>query len=244
MWGSAQSNPPALNAVKFSNAVLLYAKPFTFSSAISAKLKFPTCVFLVHLPRGSFPFVDSMKIIAIGDISAGKTSLLRRHVDGIFTEGYKATVGVDFFVKGDVQFWDIAGQERFGAMTRSFYRGADGAMIVMDWNSDISLRNAIRWLEDLNAKMDGQKIPIILLCNKSDLPSVYSLEDIEAQVKLHSPQMIQWFSVSAKTGNQVSEAFHFLVEYVREGRRKEEEEEEVGVVDLSAGQESKRGSCC
>jgi len=71
-----------------------------------------------------------MKIVVIGNVATGKTSLCVRWAHGTFTDHYKATVGVDFVVKGDCQLWDVAGQERFGAVTASFYRASHGALDV------------------------------------------------------------------------------------------------------------------
>ena len=179
-----------------------------------------------------------MKIIVIGDIAAGKTSLIRRHVEGNFTHNYKATVGVDFFCKGEVQFWDIAGQERFGAMTRAFYQGAHAAMVVMDWSAEPSLRNAFRWVKDLRDKLP-YPVPMVLVCNKCDLPSIYSLEDIDAQCK---PLDMPWFSVSAKTGAGVAEAFCCIVRRGEEAAREGEREVRDGSVILVG--EKKQHSCC
>ena len=68
------------------------------------------------------------KVLVIGDIGVGKTSLIKRYVHHIFGQTYKPTIGVDFALKVinwdpetliRLQLWDIAGQERFGTMTRS-----------------------------------------------------------------------------------------------------------------------------
>jgi small GTP-binding protein len=74
-----------------------------------------------------------MKIVVIGNVATGKTSLCVRWAHGTFTDHYKATVGVDFVVKGDCQLWDVAGQERFGAVTASFYRASHGALRCHCW---------------------------------------------------------------------------------------------------------------
>lgn len=67
------------------------------------------------------------KILVVGDLSCGKTSIIHRYVNDTFSNTYRATIGVDFALKTlkwdsktsiRLQLWDIAGQERFGHMTR------------------------------------------------------------------------------------------------------------------------------
>ena len=70
----------------------------------------------------------------------GKTSLLSRFMTGKFNNQYKATIGADFVSKEltiddtvyNLQLWDTAGQERFQSLGFTFYRGADGCILVYD----------------------------------------------------------------------------------------------------------------
>ena len=82
------------------------------------------------------------KILVIGELGTGKTSFIKRYVHQFFSDHYRATIGVDFALKvlqwdedGTVvrlQLWDIAGQERFSSMTRAYYKGAVGAVVMFD----------------------------------------------------------------------------------------------------------------
>ena len=110
-----------------------------------------------------------MKLVIVGNVATGKTSFCNRWANGTFTDIYKATIGVDFVIKGDYQLWDVAGQERFGAVTSAFYRGAHGAFVVLDWNQPDAIEQAQKWINDLQSK-HSKDIPILLVANKSDLP--------------------------------------------------------------------------
>ena len=118
----------------------------------------------------------------MGDLGTGKTSILRRFVHNTFTSHYKSTIGVDFALKviqhkSDViinlQLWDIAGQERFGSMTRAYYKGAVGAFVVYDVTRPTTFENVLKWKRDMDDKIKlpgGEDIPVMLLANKVIIP--------------------------------------------------------------------------
>nr|XP_046253381.1 ras-related protein Rab-7L1-like isoform X2 [Scatophagus argus] len=119
-----------------------------------------------------------LKILVVGDGNVGKSSFVRRYVNGQFSKTYKMTVGVDFSVKvlqwSDtekvrLQLWDIAGQERFISMTRIYYKGAVGCVVMFDVTSSSSFLSCRHWKRDLDKKAllpNGDPIPCILLANK------------------------------------------------------------------------------
>jgi len=121
------------------------------------------------------------KVLVIGELGSGKTSLIKRYVHDFFTQHYRATIGVDFALKvvhhNDhtlvrLQLWDIAGQERFGNMTRVYYRDAAAAFVVFDLTRIATFEAAAKWKDDLDMKVvtgDGSRVPAILLANKCDL---------------------------------------------------------------------------
>ena len=122
------------------------------------------------------------KVLVVGEIATGKTSLIKRYVHNIFSDHYKSTIGVDFALKKikdlrpnsliRLQLWDIAGQERFGNMTRVYYKEAHGAFIVFDVTRDETFDLAQRWKKDIDNKVtlpNGDPIPVVLLANKCDM---------------------------------------------------------------------------
>ncbi|KAJ8886112.1 hypothetical protein PR048_012321 [Dryococelus australis] len=124
------------------------------------------------------------KILVIGELGTGKTSIIKRYVHQFFSQHYRATIGVDFALKVlnwdtnsiiRLQLWDIAGQERFGNMTRVYYKEAVGAFIVFDVTRAATFDAVVKWKQDLDTKVqlpDGSPIPCVLLANKSCLNRV------------------------------------------------------------------------
>lgn len=117
------------------------------------------------------------KYIIVGDSAVGKSSLLLRFTDRRFTEDYDVTIGVEFgsrtvVVQGKplkLQIWDTSGQEAFRSITRSYYRGAAGCLLVYDVGRRTTFEHIKRWLEEVRGSADSQ-IVIMLLGNKSDIP--------------------------------------------------------------------------
>ncbi|KAL0267668.1 UNVERIFIED_CONTAM: hypothetical protein PYX00_009868 [Menopon gallinae] len=164
------------------------------------------------------------KILVIGELGTGKTSIIKRYVHQFFSQHYRATIGVDFALKVlywdqntiiRLQLWDIAGQERFGNMTRVYYKEAVGAFIVFDVTRSGTFDAVQKWKQDLDSKIqlsDGSPIPCILLANKCDQPK-------EGFVNNHSKMdeycrekgFTTWFETSAKENINIEEAARTLV---------------------------------
>lgn len=122
-----------------------------------------------------------LKILMVGEASTGKTSFIRRYVHRFFSNAYRATIGIDYAMKLlnydenttiRLSIWDIAGQERFGSMTRAYYKDAVGAFIAFDVNKPKTFESVLKWKHDLDEKVslsDGSPIPCLVLANKCDL---------------------------------------------------------------------------
>eukprot|EP00992_Anisonema_acinus_P008705 TRINITY_DN4844_c0_g1_i2.p1 TRINITY_DN4844_c0_g1~~TRINITY_DN4844_c0_g1_i2.p1 ORF type:complete len:223 (-),score=42.07 TRINITY_DN4844_c0_g1_i2:5-673(-) len=167
------------------------------------------------------------KVLVVGDYAVGKTSLIRRYCTGDFTANYRITIGVDFCVKNlveygpekkniSLQLWDIAGHERFGAMTRVYYKFAIAAVVVFDLTRMSTLDSAKKWRQDINEKVvlpNEEPIPMILLANKSDIPDLEIPEEKLNQF-VEENGFLCWIATSAKTGVNIESAFHQLVDNI------------------------------
>ncbi|XP_071544698.1 uncharacterized protein [Panulirus ornatus] len=164
------------------------------------------------------------KILVIGELGTGKTSIIKRYVHQFFSQHYRATIGVDFALKVlnwdnntviRLQLWDIAGQERFGNMTRVYYKEAVGAFVVFDVTRAQTFDAVTKWKTDLDTKVtlaDGSPIPAVLLANKCDQPKEGVVNN-PARMDDYCRErgFSGWFETSAKENINIDEASRFLV---------------------------------
>eukprot|EP01063_Lacrimia_lanifica_P032403 TRINITY_DN553_c0_g4_i1.p1 TRINITY_DN553_c0_g4~~TRINITY_DN553_c0_g4_i1.p1 ORF type:complete len:435 (+),score=146.83 TRINITY_DN553_c0_g4_i1:137-1441(+) len=174
------------------------------------------------------------KVIFIGDVGVGKTSILKRHSKDKWVPNTKPTIGVDFILKemGDVvpnthvrlQLWDIGGQERFKNLTRVYYKEAAAAVVVFDLTAQSTLDGVVDWKWDLDEKVamkDGTVLPCLLLANKADLDNhIVAPAQLDAMVAKHN--FAAWFATSALTNEGIQESLEFLVKHVHSALREME----------------------
>lgn len=127
------------------------------------------------------------KVILIGDSGVGKSAVLSRYSRNEFSNEAKTTIGVEFatsFMNVDdknikVTIWDTAGQDRFRAATRAYYRNTLGAFIVYDITKRNSFENVSKWLQELKENVQNDLV-ITLVGNKCDLRHIRAVSTQEA----------------------------------------------------------------
>ena len=125
------------------------------------------------------------KICMLGGFAVGKTSLVRRFVQSIFSETYLTTVGVKIDKKSvvlsdktvDLILWDLAGEDDIGSFRLSYVRGASGLVLVVDGTRAATLPVALTLRERAEAEFGA--MPFVLLLNKSDLVHQWKISDNE-----------------------------------------------------------------
>ena len=158
------------------------------------------------------------KICMLGPFAVGKTSLVRRFVESIYSDVYQTTVGVKIDKKNvrmdekDVSLvlWDIYGEDDYQKMRWTYLRGASGYLLVADGTRKTTLEKAVSL--ELRAREEAGAIPFVLVINKCDL-----LRDWELDPALESQLAAQEWSIlrtSAKTGEGVEEAFALLTQKI------------------------------
>ena len=156
------------------------------------------------------------KLLLIGDSGVGKSSIMMRFTDEIFTESHISTIGVDFKITNirlddgklaKLQIWDTAGQERFRNITTSYYRGAHGIILVFDLTNRESFENIKSWLFEVNKY---SRNPVLLLVgNKSDLPNKRKVESSEIE-ELKNELEMDYVGTSAKTNLNIGKLFRLM----------------------------------
>ncbi|KAJ7764837.1 ras-domain-containing protein [Mycena metata] len=173
-------------------------------------------------PAPKPPAPINCKLLLIGNSSVGKSSLLLRFSDEQWLpeDESSATIGVDFRVhKMDVKgkkvklsIWDTAGQERFRTITSSYYRGAQGIILVYDVSNRESFDALPRWFSELETYV-SDKVVKILVGNKVDKEFSRQVPTAEAQAFATRMNCL-FVEASAKTSVGVKEAFTDVVERI------------------------------
>ncbi len=155
------------------------------------------------------------KICMLGAFSVGKTSLVRRFVESIFSDSYLTTVGVKIDKKTltvgsrglNLILWDIAGEDDASAVRMSYLRGAAGYLLVADGTRPQTLDVA----RSIQRRVEAEygRLPFVLLANKCDLASEWTLSD-ESIAEVAANSSVR--RTSAKTGEGVEAAFQELAE--------------------------------
>lgn len=156
------------------------------------------------------------KICMLGTFAVGKTSLVRRFVESIYSGKYHTTVGVKVDKKVvtvnaeevTLLLWDIEGTETEHEFRKSYLRGASGYLLVADGTRKDTLYKALAL--QTRAEETIGKVPFLLLLNKSDLAELWQIESREQEALEERNWTI--LNTSAKTGQGVEEAFLALAE--------------------------------
>ena len=182
------------------------------------------------------------KIVIIGDTYVGKTNILSRYISNEFDPNSNSTIGVELTTKTynfdnndvKVQIWDTAGQEKYRSITSSYYKGAQGCLLVYDITKKKSFDNIDKWYSELKSNSD-EKIYTMLLGNKSDLEEnrEVSIEEAEKKAKNFN---IAFMETSAYNGNNINKAFNELINYVYQ-INKHEFNQEIKVILKDKGVE-------
>ena len=160
--------------------------------------------------------VIQKKICLLGAFAVGKTSLIRRYVQSVFDEKYITTIGVKVDKKTVTVFdhemrlliWDIQGKEATDEVPESYLRGMAGALLVADGTRKETLESLHTLKRQVHMTMGP--VPTIVLINKLDLYAQWEVD--EKEVVQLTDQQFQVLRTSAKSGEQVEQAFELLAQ--------------------------------
>jgi Ras-related protein Rab-6A len=153
------------------------------------------------------------KLVFLGDIYVGKTSIINQFMYENFDINYQATIGIDFLSKtltiGEksmrLQLWDTAGQERFRSLIPNYIRDSSAAIIVFDVTNKQTFTSLEKWVEDVRNER-GTSVVVAIVGNKTDKDDERCIPQEEAEEKAKQLGAV-YHETSAKTGNNVKELF-------------------------------------
>jgi small GTP-binding protein len=171
------------------------------------------------------------KIVIVGESGVGKTTMFRQFIDDPKKDetSHLTTIGVDFHHKTIVleeeqggeprtvklQLWDTAGQERFNALTKQYFNGTHGCVLVFDLSLPSTLAGLKRWADPIQHN-DVERL--ILIGNKSDLQRVVTTEQIDAvkamlcELQGGGGETVTYLETCSRTGNGVDKVFWQLAQ--------------------------------
>eukprot|EP00922_Rhytidocystis_sp_ex-Travisia-forbesii_P019962 GHVS01029454.1.p1 GENE.GHVS01029454.1~~GHVS01029454.1.p1 ORF type:complete len:210 (+),score=15.80 GHVS01029454.1:210-839(+) len=161
------------------------------------------------------------KILIVGESGVGKSSILLRFTDDEFNDKQLSTIGVDFKVKYmslggrrlKLAVWDTAGQERFRTLTSSYYRGAQGVILVYDTSNRNTFDHLGSWLEEVRKYSTNADAVKMLVANKIDVEDHREVDRREGE-KFAFENCMLFIETSAKTKQGIIHAFEELVQKI------------------------------
>lgn len=190
------------------------------------------------------------KLLLIGDSGVGKSCLLLRFADDVYSETYISTIGVDFKIRTinldnkivKLQIWDTAGQERYRTITSSYYRGAHGIILVYDVTDKDSFDHVKDWMTEVD-RYANENVDIILIGNKSDLVNKRQVTYDEARAYAQENR-IQYIETSAKNATNVEKCFNAMSRQIATRTMNSMLKDTMRDSVILNGEEVKEKTCC
>eukprot|EP01124_Arcella_intermedia_P024358 TRINITY_DN4079_c0_g1_i1.p1 TRINITY_DN4079_c0_g1~~TRINITY_DN4079_c0_g1_i1.p1 ORF type:complete len:184 (-),score=47.46 TRINITY_DN4079_c0_g1_i1:23-574(-) len=162
-----------------------------------------------------------LKVVMIGNAQTGKSNLLSRFTYNTFSSNYALTMGVDFASKTTevdgkkikMQIWDTSGQESFKSITRSYYKGAGGLVIVYD----VTNLESFVSVESLLGEVKEVACPKLLIGNKCDCVFGRKVTALQGE-GLAEKHNVMFLETSALDSTNVNEAFKKLASAMLQGK--------------------------
>jgi small GTP-binding protein len=195
-----------------------------------------------------------LPLMLLGDTQVGKTSLILRLTGNDFNDSQLTTVGKEAYIEQinlhghdlKIKIWDTAGQERFKSMSVQVIKNSDAVILVYAINDKNSFKSLDQWLNKLNDSTDITKKPIIIVGNKADISDDKREVEYEEGKNYSESKGYKFYETSAKTGQNVKEAFDDIFEQLYKAFESEITGESEGNNVIQLNKKYKRGSrrCC
>jgi len=191
------------------------------------------------------------RYILIGDSKVGKSSLLLQFTERQFVHDQEITLGVEMnsricHIDGKeikLEIWDTAGQESYLALTRSYYRNADGCLLVFDITRASTFKALPMWLSEARQNSNNPNIVILMIGNKADLTDQRQVSTAEAEEFAIANNII-YTELSAKNYQQVEEAFLQSAEEITKTINEHGRAKQSGIYLKNSYSKSGESICC
>ncbi|XP_050883959.1 ras-related protein RABE1c isoform X1 [Lathyrus oleraceus] len=232
-----------------SKTILVLPLNYYRTSLVHNFLAASHLIVLMALPSEDYDYL--LKVLLIGDSGVGKSSLLVRFSEGSFSTSYLPTMGIDFRNRNiemhgkriKLQIWDTAGQERFRTITRAYYRGAMGILLVYDVTNESSFNNIRSWMLSIEQHA-SDNVNKILVGNKADMGDNKRAVPTSKGQALANEYGIKFFETSAKTSRNVEKAFFSITRDIKQRLDDTESMKMPARINISINQHAQKSACC
>lgn len=166
--------------------------------------------------------IPSIKILLLGDVSVGKTSIFLQFSENSFQENRLSTIGIDFRNKEimldnnkriNISIWDTSGQERFRAITKNYYKNAHGFLLVYDVTVQKTFDSIKNWISSIK-EYANPDIQFMIIANKCDSDKRV-VSTFEGQ-KMAEQYECLYMETSAKQGKNINESIKMIAKRIDE----------------------------
>ena len=195
------------------------------------------------------------KIITLGNVGVGKTSIIRSYLGYSFETNTLSTLGLDFAKKEiklknkekiHFQLIDTSGQEKYKSLSVSYLKHADGVLFVFALNNKLSFEQITDWIRLFEEEHFGKdNIPKYLVGNKCDLEKDIEVKEDSINNFLNNKKDMIYFQTSAKDNINIEEVFHEMAEKLYEEYKESGIENKPQIkLDKQPKNKKKRKECC
>ena len=193
------------------------------------------------------------KVITLGDSGVGKTSIITRFTSDTFKEHPISNSGNVFYFKDVVlkdgtkiklKLIDTAGQEKYRAMAKSYYKNAQGILLIFSYDSKKSFDHMEKWLESFKDNVSDQEgIPLFLIGNKCDVENKEIKDDLIEDLKKRT-NIQDYIKVSAKSNIGIDELFDSLAEKMFKQNKKYDDNKQFNELLITKKKKKKNSDAC
>ena len=192
------------------------------------------------------------KLITIGDSNVGKTSIITRYMTNDFDQSNISSIGLSFSFKTiklkngkkiQLKLVDTAGQEKYKALTKSYFKNVDGVLFVFDFSKLNTFEHIEDWIDLFEESNNDKEIPKYLIGNKNDLEKKVDQKLIDNFIK-RKEYKYKFEECSALNNNNIEKIFQEISEKIYDNYLLTEKKQKQKVIKIINSNEKDKTSNC